>query len=269
MTGDVDGPGGSAPPRKPLTGWKVAVTRARRQASALVAALSRAGAEPLAVPTIEVADPEDGGAALRQALGDLVAGRYHWAIFTSENTVERVFRAAGGSGDFSGVRVAAIGPGTARQLRERGVEVELVPGRFVAEALAESFPPATRGAERPRVLLPRAAAARDVLERALSHKGYEVDVVTAYRTVRPLLPPDLVEAAALTDAVAFTASSTVTGWIELLGAERLPPVVACIGPVTAATARRAGIGVNVEAEIHTIDGLVAALEEYAVTNGRP
>jgi uroporphyrinogen-III synthase len=119
------------------------------------------------------------------------------------------------------------------------------------------------------VLLPRAAVARDVLPLALAGKGYEVDIVETYRTVRPEPAAGVLEAVRSADAVTFTSSSTVTGWLELFGREQIPPVVGCIGPITAATAREAGIAVDFEATEHSIAGLVAALVAHAGTTGRP
>lgn len=107
--------------------------------------------------------------------------------------------------------------------------------------------------------MPRAAVARDVLPDGLRAKGWTVEVVEAYRTVRPDVAPGVLDALKSADAVTFTSSSTVTGYLELLGADHVPPVVACIGPVTARTARAAGLHVDVEASVHTIDGLVDAL----------
>jgi hydroxymethylbilane synthase len=280
---------GPAPAPRPLEGWRVAVTRPHRQAGVLASALRRAGAVPVEVPTIAIADPEDGGSALRGALADLTAGAYAWVVFTSENTVERVFAELPGARRLAGVRVAAIGDGTAARLAAHGVVADLVPGRFVAEALADAFPEAPAGApvEAPagapvetggsgsgprsqrRVLLPRAAVARDVLETALRSKGWAVDVVTAYRTVHPELGAGVLDEVASLDAVTFTSSSTVTGWVELVGLERLPPVVSCIGPITSDTARLAGMDVTVEASPHSIPGLVAALEAYAAGSARP
>lgn len=253
----------------PLTGWRVAVTRPREQAGALCAALSQAGATPIEVPTIALVEPSDGGAGLRRAAAGLA--RYSWVVFTSANGVERLWRAGAAAASFAGVGVAAIGEATAAALERRRILVDLVPERFVAESLAEAFPPAVppaSGGRRQRVLLPRAAGARDVLPRALTAKGYEVDVVEAYRTVHPPLAPAIAELVLGADAACFTSSSTVTGWLEILGADALPPVVACIGPVTAATAREAGVEVTVEASEHTVDGLVEALCAYASATHR-
>jgi uroporphyrinogen III methyltransferase/synthase len=253
---------------RPLFGWTVAITRTRQQASQLAVALAEAGAVPIEVPTIEVVAPADGGEALRAAANRL--GSYSWVVFTSTNAVSRLLSEVHDARAFGTAKVAAIGDGTARALAERGIIADLVPGQFVAEALAEAFPgpalPPSSGPE--RVLLPRAAAAREVLPRALIAKGYDVDVVEAYRTERPTLTEAVLESVAGADAVMFSSSSTVTGWIELLGIDRLPPVVACIGPITAATARQAGIDVTVEASEHSIPGLVAALVAYAAAGGR-
>lgn len=269
--------------RRPLLGWRVAVTRTREQASQLAVALADAGAEAIEVPTIALADPADGGASLRAAARQLAS--YAWVVFTSANAVARLFAEIGDARAFGNAKVAAIGEGTQRALRQRGIVADLVPGEFVSEALAEAFPPphgSGRGAgagsgrdadpsgRLERVLLPRAAVARDVLPKALQAKGYEVDVVEAYRTVRPPREAGLLEAVRSADAVTFTSSSTVTGWLELFGTAALPPVVGCIGPITAATARDAGIAVSFEAEEHSIPGLVSALAGYvASSGGRP
>lgn len=188
-------------------------------------------------------------------------------VFTSANAVERLFVEIKDARAFSGARIAAIGDATARELRARGVVADLVPGEFVSEALAAVFPDPRIASTNPqlgeKVLLPRAAAARDVLARVLGAKGYRVEEAVAYRTVRPQPSPELRGSLGSLDAVTFTSASTVTGWLELFGRELLPSVVACIGPVTAAAARREGIVVSCEAEEHSIAGLVAALASYA------
>lgn len=250
---------------RPLFGWRVAITRAREQAPELARALAGAGATAIDVPTIAVVDPEDGGAQMRAAVARLSS--YSWVVFTSTNAVERMFGEIKDARALSGARVAAIGGATARELRARGVAADLVPGEFVSEALAAVFPAprisSTEPPHREKVLLPRAAVARDVLARVLRAKGYLVDEVDAYRTVRPQPSPELLGSLGSLDAVTFTSASTVTGWLELFGRELLPSVVACIGPVTASAARREGIVVSCEAEEHSIAGLVAALASYA------
>jgi len=166
--------------------------------------------------------------------------------------VERVFAGLRDARAFGAAQVAAVGPGTAGALAARGVIADLVPASAVAEALVEAFP-----AGAGRVLLPQAAAARPVLADGLRAKGWTVEVVEAYRTVPARPTDDALAAAAKADAIAFTSSSTVTSWLAL-GAT-LPPVVACIGPVTAATAATHGVPVTVVATEHTVDGLVNAL----------
>ncbi|HEY6533042.1 MAG TPA: uroporphyrinogen-III C-methyltransferase [Acidimicrobiales bacterium] len=243
---------------RPLFGRRVVVTRPAHQASALAAPLRAAGAEPVAVPTIDIVDPADGGAALSAAAADLSV--YDWVVLTSANGAERFCAALRDGRDLAGVRLAAIGPGTADALARHHLVADLVPERFVAESLLDAFPAPDRSSDHPpRVLLARAAVARDVLPDGLRDAGWEVDVVEAYRTVPVVASDEHRQLVRQADAVTFTSSSTVDQWVAAFGADVVPPLVACIGPVTAASARSHGIGVDVEAEVHTIEGLVAAL----------
>ena len=255
-----------APVAGPLAGWRVIVTRARTQSSGLVERLAAAGARPVEVPVIEIADPLDGGAALAGALARIED--FDWIVFTSANAVERFWRSLGDRRGLGGAKLAVIGDATAAALADRDVVADLVPEQFVGESLVEAFPdPARFGVS--QVLLPCAAEARDVVPRGLRAKGWRVEVVETYRTVRPTRAetgPDELEEA---DAVTFTSSSTVAGYLELAGARRLPPVVACIGPVTACTAMKAGLKVDVVASVHTVEGLVEALTRWADDKGAP
>ena len=228
---------------RPLYGRRVVVTRARSQASNLVEKLRALGAETIELPTIEI---------VGRPLHGLTPAAYDWVAFTSVNAVERVFAGLRDARAFGAAQVAAVGPGTAGALAARGVVADLVPAPAVAEALVEAFPAGAGG-----VLLPQAAAARPVLADGLRAKGWTVDVVEAYRTVPARPTDDALAAAAKADAITFTSSSTVTSWLAL-GATP-PPVVACIGPVTAATAAEHGVPVTVVATEHTVDGLVEAL----------
>jgi uroporphyrinogen III methyltransferase/synthase len=246
--------------RRPLFGTRVVVTRTREQASQLVVALRDAGALPVEVPVIEVAPPADGGAALSAAARQLSA--YDWVVLTSPNGARRLLDAVAADGGdarrFAGARLAAIGPGTAAVLADGGLVADLLPERFVAESLLEAMPDGPG-----RVLLARAEVARDVLPDGLRARGWEVDVVDAYRTVPAEQTEATAAALAGADVVTFTSSSTVERFLEAFGADAVPPTVACIGPITAATARERGLAVDVEAEPHTIDGLVAALVRWA------
>ncbi|HKN90029.1 MAG TPA: uroporphyrinogen-III C-methyltransferase [Acidimicrobiia bacterium] len=241
---------------RPLFGRRVIVTRAREQASGLVERLHALGAATVELPVIEIGEPADGGAALREAARRV--GDYDWVAFTSANAVTRFFAALGEVGSdtraLGGRRVAAIGPGTADALAAAGVRADLVPERFVAESLLDAFP-----AGPGRVLLPRAAVARDALPAGLTDRGFAVDVVEAYRTAVGRPAPEALAASATAHAVTFTSSSTVTNYLAVAGDLPVPPVVACIGPVTADTARANGLTVDVVAAEHTIEGLVDAL----------
>jgi len=239
---------------RPLFGRRIVVTRAREQASDLVERLHRLGAETVELPTITISDPDDGGAELRECAAWLSQGDFEWIVFTSANAVERFCALLRDARAFGSTNVAAIGPGTADALRRFGVEPDLVPERFVAESLVDAFPSGTG-----KVLLPRAAVARDALVTGLATKGWAVTVVEAYRT-RPVEPSPLALAeAGKADAITFTSSSTVTNFLKVAGLDAMPPIVACIGPITAATAREAGLSVDIIAEEHTIEGLVQAV----------
>jgi uroporphyrinogen III methyltransferase/synthase len=244
--------------RRPLFGRSVVVTRARAQAAPLSAKLRELGAAVVELPVIEIADPEDGGDGLRRAAARVAA--YDWLVLTSVNGVERFFAEIPDTRALAGVRVAAIGSGTAAALARYRVVADLVPEEFVAESLLDAFP-APPAEPAGRVLLARAAVARDVLPEGLRARGWDVDVVEAYRTVPGAPSAETLDAASSADAITFTSSSTVTRYLELAGPDGVPPTVVCIGPVTAETARSHGLDVTAEAAEHTIDGLVDALLE--------
>lgn len=244
---------------RPLFGKRVVVTRARDQASALVKALEWAGASTVELAAIEITEPVDGGAGLRAAAASVAD--YDWVVLTSVNGATRFLDELRDARALAGVSVAAIGPGTAGALAARSIAADLMPEEYVAESLLAAFPapPAGRAG---RVLLPRAAVARDVLPEGLRAAGWQVDVVEAYRTVTAAPTPAEREAAATADVITFTASSTVERYLEIKGDDPVPPLVACIGPITADTARAHGLHVDVVAAEHTIPGLVAALSAH-------
>lgn len=253
---------------RPLFGKRVVLTRARHQMGELSSRLHELGADVVELPAIEIGPPADGGVALRRAVDDVAVGRFDWIVFTSVNGVDRFFAEVPDARLLGGARVAAIGPGTAAALARYRIVADLVPERYVAEGLLDVFADARDSIDEQRsdrsrcVLLPRAATARDVLPEGLGAKGWDVDVVEAYRTMPAHPDATELDAAASADAICFTSSSTVTNYIAVASAERVPPTVACIGPVTAATARAAGLDVTVEAATHTIDGLVDALAAH-------
>jgi uroporphyrinogen III methyltransferase / synthase len=245
--------------RRPLHGRRVVVTRARAQASGLAASLRELGATVIELPLIRI-EPRIESAAVRRAVADI--GEYTLICLSSSNAARLLFEALAKAGldarALAGATVAAIGPSTAASLAERGVLADIIPTSFVAEAMIESL--AAIAVEGRRVLLARAAEARDVLPEALRERGAAVDVVALYETVREDPAPEALAAARDADYLTFTSSSTVENLVEAFGARApLGPRVVSIGPITSAAAREAGFEVPVEAERHDIEGLLQAL----------
>jgi uroporphyrinogen III methyltransferase/synthase len=236
-----------------LAGRRIVVTRAREQAGDLVRALEARGADVVLAPVIRI-EPLADLTALHAALNNL--GAYRWVVFTSQNTVQIVCDAAAPR-IFASTAVAAIGTATAAALAARGVTPALVPDEFVGEALADAL--AGRGSlAGSRVLIPAAAEGRDAVAVGLRAHGATVDVIPVYRTVaaRPEVPAGPI------DAVTFTSSSTVRHFVDLVGPDAARSgafVAVVIGPVTARTARDLGLGEVLEAEPHTVAGIVDAL----------
>jgi uroporphyrinogen III methyltransferase/synthase len=254
---------------RPLTGRVVVVTRPRAQAQAFAGLLEAAGARVLLVPTIAI-EPPSSWEPLDRALERL--DDYRWAVFTSVNGVEmtrrRLEEKGRGADALRGRRLAAIGPATAEALHAMGLETEVVPEEYVAESLAERLRALIRPGE--RVLLARAAEARDVLVTLLEAAGASVDEVPAYRT-RPAdedageLRKALREGAV--DVVTFTSSSTVRHFAGLFPGEDLPGLlrgvaVACIGPVTRATAETLGLETRIVPREYTIPALARAIADH-------
>ena len=245
--------------RRPLHGRSVVVTRARAQASGLAATLRELGAEVVELPAIRI-EPRLDTREVTDAMESLHT--YALVCLTSPNGVRLLFDAMAAAGRdaraLAGAQVAAIGPGTARALAERGIAADVVPERYVAEALVEAL--AGLPVEGRPVLVARAAEARDVLPDALRERGAAVDVVPLYETVREDPPQEAIEAALAADYLTFTSSSTVSNFLDVTGG-RMPDHarVVSIGPVTSDTAREAGLEVHVEAERHDPEGLVDAL----------
>ncbi len=252
--------------RRPLHGRTVVVTRARAQASGLAKTLRGLGAAVVELPAIRI-EPRIESAEVRAAAASIA--EYELICLTSPNGVRLLFEALAAAGldarALAGATVAAIGPGTARALAAHGIAADVVPERFVAEALVEAL--AGVEVEGRRVLVARAAEARDVLPDALRERGGEVDVVALYETVREAPDDATVEAAQGADYVTFTSSSTVRNLTEALG-ERFPAAarIVSIGPVTSGSVREAGLEVAVEAERHDVEGLLTALVADAATH---
>jgi len=247
-----------------LAGRRVLVTRAAQQAGKLSDGLRALGAEPVEVPVLEIVAPES-YAPLDEAIKHL--DRYDWLILTSSNTLQAVdvrsVRYGVNAANAEGLRVAAVGSATAEAARHLGFQVAVVPEAYVAESLVSALGDLVRGK---RVLLPRAAVARDVIPDALRAAGAVVDVVEAYRNVMPEAAPEQLRQAVAggLDAATFTSSSSVTHLAEAARAAGIAwpladvPAVS-IGPITSQTLRELGWPPAAEANPSDIPGLIAAV----------
>ncbi len=254
--------------RKALAGRRIVITRRAEQAGGLRRALEARGATVIELPTIALAPPRSWRPV------DVAIGRlqeYDWVIFTSANGVEsfaaRLRKNRKTMSALSGALIAAIGPATARALRAHGLHVRVVPEEFRAEGLVQALQRVKwRGK---RVLLARAAKARQLLPRELRRRGAKVDVVAVYRTVVPQVSRARINkifGRRKLDAIAFTSSSTVRNFCRLLGRQRAKRLlhdvaVTTIGPVTTRTARALGLRVAMEAKLYTVSGLVKEIEK--------
>jgi uroporphyrinogen III methyltransferase/synthase len=257
---------------RPLYGWKVLVPRTKEQAGAMSARLSSYGAVPVEVPTIAVEPPRT-PTQMERAIKGLVTGRYEWIVFTSTNAVRAVrekFEEFGlDARAFAGVKIACVGEATAEAVRAFGIKPELLPsGEQSSEGLLADFPPYDDVLDPiDRVLLPRADIATETLAAGLRELGWEIDDVTAYRTVRAAPPAaeirDAIKSGGF-QAVCFTSSSTVRNLVGIAGKPHARTVVACIGPQTAATAKEFGLRVDVQPETASVPALIDALAEFAV-----
>jgi uroporphyrinogen III methyltransferase/synthase len=255
---------------KPLFGWKVLVPRTKEQAASLSDQLRSYGAVPSEVPTIAVEPPRT-PQQMERAVKGLVVGRYEWIAFTSVNAVKAVrekFEEYGlDARAFAGIKVAAVGEQTANALIAFGVKPDLVPsGEQSAAGLLEDWPPYDPVFDPiDRVFLPRADIATETLVAGLIELGWEVDDVTAYRTVRASPPPATTREAIKGggfDAVLFTSSSTVRNLVGIAGKPHNVTVIACIGPATAKTAEEHGLRVDVMAPEPSVLKLAEALADF-------
>ena len=254
-----------------LYGWTVLVPRTKEQAGEMSNRLVAHGALPIEVPTIAV-EPPRSPAQMERAVKGLVDGRYQWVVFTSTNAVRAVWDKFAEFGldarAFSGVKLACVGESTADRVRAFGISPELVPsGEQSSLGLLDEFPeydsifdPVNR------VLLPRADIATETLAEGLRERGWEIEDVTAYRTVRAAPPAaetrEMIKTGGF-DAVCFTSSSTVRNLVGIAGKPHTRTIVACIGPKTAETAAEFGLRVDVQPETAAVGPLVDALAEHA------
>jgi uroporphyrinogen III methyltransferase/synthase len=255
--------------KKSLVGKKILITRAREQSGDFATRLKKLGAEVIEFPTIEIVPPIR-WKELDRAIDQLKS--YDWILFTSANGVHFFWQRLREKRERhrlpSTLKVCAIGPATAKQLKEKGVSVHYIPKEFIAESVLEGFEKKFINGK--RILLARAKKARDILPKGLRKMGAEVDVVEAYRTVRPKggskkLKKILKDGKM--DVITFTSSSTVSHFAELLKKEDLKKLlkgiaIACIGPVTARTVREWGLKAEIQPRRYTIPGLTRAIAEF-------
>jgi uroporphyrinogen III methyltransferase / synthase len=259
----------TAQEKLPLSGKTIVITRARLQAGSLARAIEEAGGRVIEFPTIEI-QPAADPAALDQAIKDLNV--YDWLMFTSANGVEiffeRLAHIHGSVDQLAAIQCAAIGPETAKRLEAAGVRNCLVPATYRAEGILDMLrPEAMRGK---RVLIPRAAQAREVLPETLRRWGAEVDVREAYRTAIPKTDTGKLSERLRRreiDMITFTSSSTVSNFARLFNGRQLAGIlgetpIACIGPVTENTVEELGGSAAVSAREFTVAGLVSAMVEY-------
>jgi len=254
--------------KAPLNGKRILITRAREQSGEFATLLKKTGAEVMELPTIEIVPP------LSWKELDRVFPRlrsYDWLIFTSANGVHffwQRLREKGKTRLPPSIKVCAIGPATAKQLKEKKISVDYMPKEFIAESILDGFQ--KKFIKGKRILLARAKKARDILPKGLRKMGAKVDVVEVYRTIKPrggskrlrqLLTDGKI------DVITFTSSSTVNHFVDLLKKEDLQKrlkgiAIACIGPVTAKTAKEWGMKVQIQPKEYTIPGLTKAIAEY-------
>ena len=252
----------------PLFGKSIVVTRKGDQAEGMIERLGELGAEPVFFPVIETVAPED-WAKLDEALNNI--SRYDGLIFTSVNGVrfffQRLKEIQQDIRNLKNLRVYTIGPKTAEAVRDLGICVDVVPEDFVAESLIESI-----GKEKitgQRFLIPRATVAREVLPKTLREMGAQVDIAPAYQTILPKPKSDAFSKRLQSgdiDVLTFTSSSTVKNFLELTGKSLFEKVkktrIACIGPITAETAKNAGLNVDILPKEYTVPALLEAIEDY-------
>lgn len=255
---------------KPLSGRRVLVSRARKQAGALSSALRELGCEVIEIPFIEIRKPSS-YQPLDASLRNLAT--YDWLVLTSVNGVEALFERMAKKkipvAALAGLKVAAIGPATRKAIERQGLRVTVTPKEYIAESVVSALHRRVRGK---RVLLVRAKVARDVIPRELRSAGAAVDVVEAYETVTPKASQKRLRAVldgkpGKPDAITFTSSSTVKNFVGLLGLRSARVALkkergvhsASIGPVTSATLREFGLAVDIEAREYTTPGLVTAI----------
>lgn len=280
----------------PLTGKKIVLTRARHQINQSSDQLRLYGAIPIAIPTIEISDPPDSSIiekifaekVVTAGTGELIEAthlQYEWIIFTSANGVSSFMRYVADwirnnnlesleiekaqTLLFANVKFASIGSATALAMTEYGLHCQVSATDFVSEGLLEKFQvikPDSSQEFKGRILLPRAAKARNILPDTLRKMGWVVDDVPVYQTIMPKVESGSRDLLSTADAIVFTSSSTVTHFFQMFGKEHLPEVVVSIGPITTQTILENGLTPSIEASPSSVKGIVSGLLDYYSLN---
>ena len=280
----------------PLTGKKIVLTRARHQINQSSDQLRLYGAIPIAIPTIEISDPPDSSIiekifaekVVTAGTGELIEAthlQYEWIIFTSANGVSSFMRYVADwirnnnlesleiekaqTLLFANVKFASIGSATALAMTEYGLHSQVSATDFISEGLLEKFQmikPDSSQEFKGRILLPRAAKARNILPDTLRKMGWVVDDVPVYQTIMPKVEPGSRDLLSTADAIVFTSSSTVTHFFQMFGKEHLPEVVVSIGPITTQTILENGLTPSIEASPSSVKGIVSGLLDYYSLN---
>ena len=259
--------------KRPLFGKRIVVTRAREQAAELSNLLAAYGGEPVECPTIQIV-PVETWSELDQAIDAL--DRYHWLIFTSLNGVGPFMARLRAKGQdaraLAGLRLCCIGPRTAQEIEKHGLKADVIPSEYQAEGVIAALGAA--GIKGQRILIPRAAVAREILPDQLRGLGAEVHVVPVYRTVLPAVDTQRLKeqlSQQQIDVISFTSSSTVRNFVQLfrnrVELDQLTKGVriACIGPITASTVREQGLSVSIIPEANTVPALAEAIAQHFST----
>ena len=261
--------------QKPLAGKRIVITRARKQAETVARSIEELGGDVIDFPTIEICPPES-FAEFDAALDKL--SLYDWVIFTSVNSVEPFLERLKLRGEtaeaLSAHKVGAIGAETAKRLEAARIRASLVPERYQAEGILDAISPEEICGK--RVLIPRAAEAREILPATLRKWGAVVDVVVAYRTELPRLdvhPLSDLLVERKVDVITFTSSSTVRNFVRLFGGRKLGEIargstIACIGPITAATVEELGGRADIVADQFTVKDMLRAIVEHFQTSSK-
>jgi uroporphyrinogen III methyltransferase / synthase len=260
---------------KPLAGKRILITRARDQAAVFSSSLRDLGAEVIELPTIEIVPPAS-WKGLDRAIDHIRS--YDWLIFTSANGVNffwQRWKERNKDRLPPSLKICAIGPATAYQLMEKGIEVHTTPKEYVAEAILRGFEKSMLKGK--RILLARAKEARDILPEGLRKMGAQVDVVETYQTVKPKGGSKRLKELLMkgkVDAITFTSSSTVNHFAELLKKEDLQALlkdttIACIGPITARTAKNWKMRVQIQPQEYTVPALAQAIVQHFMKKTRP